>query len=370
MGPGSTLPPDHGAEPTVGKRRRIEDELRALIQDGTWPPGSRIPTRVELEQRFHASSATVQWALDELVKAGFVESRARRGTFVVDLLPHLYRYGVVFPSRPNEPEWNGLFTSLAREATLVTKGIPQRFAIYHAVREDVSAPDHQRLIHDLETGQLAGVLFAVTPWQIRHSDSSVFTHRFPWACIGRPADATGGSCLTLDPGLFERAVGHLAGAGAKRVAVISNVLQGRAHDQFAPLIAKAGMTTRRGWWFGLPATRNLGELASQIALSLFDRPAADRPDGLIIGDDNHVSQVAAGLRLAGLRDDDLPATVAHANLPDPTPPPMPCRRLGYDARRILRQALRLLDQMREGGGASSTVIPAQFEDEIPRPASG
>lgn len=351
----------------LGKRRQIEDELRSLIRDGTWKPGTRIPTRVELEKRFQASSATVQWALDELVKAGFVESRARHGTFVVELLPHLYRYGLVFPYQPDHSEWTGLSSCLAREAAQVTKGIPQRFAIYTDVRQDVSTPDHQRLIHDLSTGQLAGVLFTVTPWQITFSPSTVFTHQFPWAFIGEADQANGGSNIVLDPQLMERAIEHLAAAGVKRLAVISNPVDGRAHDRYAPIIAKAGMATRRGWWFGLPASRNVSEVASQIALSLFDAPSAVRPDGLIVGDDNHLQQVAAGLRKAGLTDADLPVIVAHANLPDPVPPPIPCRRLGFDARRILRQALRLLDRVRDGGDPSSTVIQVQFEDEIPRP---
>ena len=48
------------------KHPRIASALRRQIVDGTFRPGDRLPTRVELERHFTASTVTVQKALDRL----------------------------------------------------------------------------------------------------------------------------------------------------------------------------------------------------------------------------------------------------------------------------------------------------------------
>lgn len=360
---------DEDGDAVAGKRLRIEETLRGQIRDGVLPPGSRLPTRVQLEKRFSASSVTIQRALDSLIAEGFVEPRGRHGTFVVDLPPHLYRYGLVLPARPEDETWNHFYETLVREATVVTSGMPQRFAVYHGVNENVDWRDHQNLIRDLESGRLVGVFFAVNPWQLRWSTSPVLGHRLPRVQIDRgDASEPGVSRIVLEGSWMTRALDHLRQAGAKRIAVISNRMTGGMHDDFLPILTERNLTTRRSWWFSVAPLQRATVVAAQIAFSLLDRPVEDRPDGLIIGDDNLVDDVAKGIQASGLTLPRDLAVVAHANLPDPVPPPLPCRRLGFDARRILRQALLLLDHLREGGDPEMASIPVQFEDEIPRPS--
>jgi DNA-binding GntR family transcriptional regulator len=73
------MPPQTASGP---KYRRIADELLAQIKDGEYPPGSRLPTKSELMERYHVAVNTVERAIEELRKAGVVETAQGAGMFV------------------------------------------------------------------------------------------------------------------------------------------------------------------------------------------------------------------------------------------------------------------------------------------------
>ncbi|HAF62008.1 MAG TPA: hypothetical protein DCK95_06750 [Anaerolineaceae bacterium] len=56
--------------------------LQKEIEDGTYPPGSYIPTEAQLQERFNVSRATIRKALSELVHQGYLERRRSKGTIV------------------------------------------------------------------------------------------------------------------------------------------------------------------------------------------------------------------------------------------------------------------------------------------------
>src|SRR5207249_5277576 len=95
------------------RQEAVVQELRERIVGGTLPPGSRLPTRLEIEQQFGVGSGTVQRALDRLKQDGFVQTSGRNGTFVVEEPPHLTRYAVVFPSLPQGTGWLRFWTALS-----------------------------------------------------------------------------------------------------------------------------------------------------------------------------------------------------------------------------------------------------------------
>src|SRR5690349_14502707 len=101
---GRTVSPDSINPPwrPAVKRREIVGALRRDLIDGRYAPGSRLPTRAALIDRFDASAMTVQHAVDRLKRDGFVVARGRLGTFVADFPPHLHRYGLIFSSNPLE----------------------------------------------------------------------------------------------------------------------------------------------------------------------------------------------------------------------------------------------------------------------------
>lgn len=64
--------------------RQIIQDLKLKITDGKLPLGSQIDTQKQLAVQYNVSLITVKKAIDELVKEGFLTSKAGKGTFVVN----------------------------------------------------------------------------------------------------------------------------------------------------------------------------------------------------------------------------------------------------------------------------------------------
>ena len=62
--------------------RRIADALRADIEQGTYPPGSRLPSEADLVSHHGVAKETVRAAIRQLRKEGLVETRKGAGAFV------------------------------------------------------------------------------------------------------------------------------------------------------------------------------------------------------------------------------------------------------------------------------------------------
>jgi len=62
--------------------RRIAEQIRQEILDGTFTEGAQLPTEVELVKRFSASRPTIGQALRQLQYEGLIDRRAGAGTFV------------------------------------------------------------------------------------------------------------------------------------------------------------------------------------------------------------------------------------------------------------------------------------------------
>jgi GntR family transcriptional regulator len=52
------------------------------ISNGSWPPGSRLPSEDSLVQEFAVSRTTIRAAIQSLVQRGLVEMRRGKGTFL------------------------------------------------------------------------------------------------------------------------------------------------------------------------------------------------------------------------------------------------------------------------------------------------
>jgi GntR family transcriptional regulator len=67
--------------------RQIAEKLRARIESGELPPGSRLPSELELREMYgNASRNTVRDAIKSLVNRGLVQTRPGQGTFVANLI--------------------------------------------------------------------------------------------------------------------------------------------------------------------------------------------------------------------------------------------------------------------------------------------
>lgn len=64
--------------------QQIADDLRARIERGEYPRGSRLPTENELMDLYDASRNTIRDAVRLCVNLGLVQPQAGRGTFVTE----------------------------------------------------------------------------------------------------------------------------------------------------------------------------------------------------------------------------------------------------------------------------------------------
>jgi GntR family transcriptional regulator len=62
--------------------RRIIEDVRANVLDGTWPAGHKLPSRADLALAYGVAPATVQKALAVLEGMGIVYGRQGVGVFV------------------------------------------------------------------------------------------------------------------------------------------------------------------------------------------------------------------------------------------------------------------------------------------------
>ena len=81
---------------------RLYQRMRALIMQGSWPPGMRLPSSRRLAADLEVSRNTASLALDQLMADGWIETRSRAGTFVSSDLPMLARPPL--PQRDRGPQ--------------------------------------------------------------------------------------------------------------------------------------------------------------------------------------------------------------------------------------------------------------------------
>lgn len=69
---------------------QVQRRMRALIQEGSWKPGSRLPAVPDLAERFQVHRLTVLKALAGLKRTGWVQTVHGRGSFVPERLPEAH----------------------------------------------------------------------------------------------------------------------------------------------------------------------------------------------------------------------------------------------------------------------------------------
>ena len=67
--------------------RQVAQIIVGRIKDGTYPPGSRVPSTLELATELGIASSTSQKALAYLRREGWLRGETGIGTFVADRLP-------------------------------------------------------------------------------------------------------------------------------------------------------------------------------------------------------------------------------------------------------------------------------------------
>jgi len=338
------------------KETAVLRSLRGKILGGVFPPGSRLPTRMDLEQEFGLGWSPIQRAFNRLKSDGFVKSRGRMGTYVADHPPHLSRFGLLFPARSSVSAfWDALLRAAGQVVQTQARGVD----VYHA-SDGENAEEQKRLEHDILADRLAGVAFMYPAQELSHSP--IVTRPGIPRVVLSATHLTDFPSITCDiASFFTRAFQHLAGKSRRRVAHFGARVVPAHFERYA---SEAGVTTHPHWVHLF--SNGSFDSARSVANLLMRAAPENRPDALIISDDNLTEHVMAGLVDAGLRTDQQNlAIVAHFNHPNPRATLLPARWLGFDCREIIGKCIELIDIQRRGLSAPNvTTISPLFDDEM------
>lgn len=322
-----------------------------------------MPSHRVLQEELGASSVTLQRAFDRLVEQGYVDPRGTQGTFVADLLPHHSTYAMVLPDDPERGTWNR-FWSTAKRVAEEWHDSQSRFRVYCTSGQRADSAGHRRLCQDLADGGLAGIIFIHVPFFL--DGSPIFASSVPRVCIGggsaREIALYGMSSVTISDGdVPARIVRNFHAAGRRRFAALTALtVCEEIKSVYQPLLRSLGMETRPEWWLGLPVEPTMALSARTVAQLLLSGPERQRPDCLLITDDNLVPHATAGVIDAGIEPRTI-TIAAHANYPGPTMAAVPCQRFGPDMVDQVRAAIAEIAYLAAGGQPRNISVQIDFQ---------
>ena len=354
----------------AGKLDTIVRRLRAEILSGKLPAGGQLPPQATMARQCGVSIVTMQAVLGRLTREGFVHARARQGTFVTAKLPHLTNYALVFWNDPREPsQWSKYYSALTSAAAEIQRTEGRQITFFHGINQHVDSEDRQRLLDMMQANRLAGMIFANSPVALVGSPlleapgiprvAIMGEQRYPQV----PVLTLGGERL------LTRALDYLVAQGRSRIAILNIEVNEEQDRELTRMLTSRGLAVPARWRQSLSRINPFS--ARHCVELLLQGPAADRPDGLIIRDDNLIEYALAGIVAAGVKVPDELEVVVHCNFPWPTGSVLPVQRLGINVCEVLRHAIEIIDRQRRGEPvAGVNLIPAVFEEELTTTAPG
>jgi GntR family transcriptional regulator/MocR family aminotransferase len=274
----------------------IDRQLRERIIDAVYPPGSRLPTRLELESEFGVSSNTIQRAVNRLVADGFAVARGRAGTFASDNPPHLSRIVLLFPGDFEDCiAHSHFFKALSNETRTVSERLNVSFEIVDNFNNWRSMAKMRELVDDTLERRYAGVIFASVPFPLAGSPILEEAKIARVAMMSKPRFGMP-AVWHDDRGVYSKALAHAKARGCQRpaflipegifAAVAPDVLE-QAAELGLEVEPAALQQISIGYRESIP---NLLELLFR------HRP----PDALMVGDDSILRLVSEKLQGMGM----------------------------------------------------------------------
>ena len=189
-----------------------------------------------------------------------------------------------------------------------------------------------------EKHQFAGIILTTPPFDLAGTPL-LETPDLPRVTF-HPRPFTGIPAINLQ-GFLDKALDHLLKRGRRRIAVI--ILAYENPDRYLQALRERGCQTPPHWIHGIGLQTHWAENCVRLLLA-----GKDRPDGLIIADDNLVPDATRGIAASGVSVPDELEVVAHTNFPHPTDAAVPATRIGYSITRLLQLCIDLLDRQRAG----------------------
>ncbi|WP_433259762.1 GntR family transcriptional regulator (plasmid) [Streptosporangium sp. CA-135522] len=110
----------------VAKHRQIAEDLRAAIRSGEYPPGSPLPSHLELVERYGVSRSTVNTALGFLEAERLTRGVPGQGVFVLEWRPvrvAVSRYAAVLEPGGQLGPWETACQQAGVNGAMVTIGV-------------------------------------------------------------------------------------------------------------------------------------------------------------------------------------------------------------------------------------------------------
>ncbi len=330
--------------PRISASEELAGRLRERIVLGDWEPGSRLPPRAILAAEMDACLATMQEAVSLVTEEGFLRVGARKhGTFVAENPPHLRRYRLVFPYGPDDwgQFWRALETA-ARQRTTPE----QEFLCFYGLSGHRDIEEYEAIVSEVQTRRVAGLIFASSANEFK--GTPLLDHPgVPRVVIAGAHLFPGIPKIQLDlEDLMGQAMDILVAQGRRRIALLCATHGAMVCDLFRAALTARGLpvcTVREQY-----ASPKNPRMARHVAELMLHAGQAERPDGLIIADDNLITAATEGLARTGIRIPEELGIVAATNFPNIVPAVVPVTRIGFDIPVLLDLLVERLQQVTRG----------------------
>ncbi|MFN6094117.1 MAG: substrate-binding domain-containing protein [Verrucomicrobiota bacterium] len=338
--------------------KEIGGHVRALIKNGTLPAGANIPSTKALAAAWSVFPNTVKLALDPLVKEGLLDRRQNRGTRVLDGHQKIRRLGIYENFGAIAPADRDFLTSIQVELAQVLEKQNAELKIWiDSKKSRKSLPEN--LIEACGKREIDGVVASHTSQEILKAMKRL---PVPFAALTSYRDCPSRVVFRYAE-LVENAVHRLAERGARRVAVISNVIpeptteisnrQDVSHfyEIFAETAASLGLETRPNWVIH-PASKKPVEIERfgyEAMKTLWKQKK--RPDGLFIYPHTAVRGSLTALLELGVKIPEELKLVAHGNIETPILSPYPVDWITSSSREIVQAMVKQIQSVLDGNPA-------------------
>ncbi len=311
-------------------------------------------------QQYGVSVATVQRALNTLLDDGFIRAKSRAGTFVVDNPPHLSNFGLVLSA---EGQWSQYYLSILEAAKMVGLEENAYLKAYFTSRQVGLRQGLVSLCGDISNHRLGGLIIA-TPTDNLHDTPVVQKKDMPRVLLC-PSNENDIPIIKIDMNSFmDKAVEYFYSRGRRRIAHLCLDSLYRVDNEIDDTVQKRGIEYRPYWVQLVGSGPTFRGVASVVNL-LMHLEGENRPDAMLIYDDNLVEHVVGSLMKFGFKVPDDLEIITMCNYPSPVSSPLPVKDLGLDCRMVLKKAVELIEMQRLGQEVPLVVkVPALFDEEV------
>ncbi len=336
------------------KRKDLLIELRRQIIAGQFKAGERFPSYEQLEKSVAVSKATLQYTVGQLQSDGYLNGIERKGLFIPQNLPCFTRFSLLFQTHEKD---NKFWQKLSRAgAELSSHG---EININNCRYLD--NPEHSswtQLQDDINALRVGGLIFTFSPAgekQIRlENNLSIPKVAFTDKKEVNP------SVIPLyndNHEMIKMVLEYFRDRHIKRAAIITMGKQ-PSENSFVELSGKFGLETSSAMIQSVP--REYPEYAANIIELLLSLPASQRPQGILINDDNLLEHAIRGFVNSKISAESL-QIISHANFPDNFVAPVPIRRVGFNVEELMRLSVARLQEWHRNGNINPIVIKPQWE---------